>query len=232
MRKKLLLTAFDAFGGESVNPAQEVLGLLPDTLAGVQLIKLVLPTVFGDSLAMAEQAITLHQPDAVLSLGQAGGRPDITVERVAINLMDASLPDNKGQTPKDRPVVPGGPAAFFSTLPVKAMVQAMLDVGVPASVSYTAGAYVCNQLMYGVLHRLAQEGSGAIAGFVHVPYLPQQAEKIGSDMFGLPLADIRRGVEAAVGAIAEEVGGIVNGETSAFLRKSGANNFHREEEQA
>lgn len=203
MQKKLLVTAFDAFGGETINPALQVLEALPDSLHGLQLLKLQVPTVFGDSLIELKQAITYHAPDAVLCLGQAGGRADITVERVAINLMDAGMPDNKGQVPKDAPVVPGGPAAYFSTLPVKAMVEAMLDADVPASVSYTAGVYVCNQLMYGALHALAQAGEKGIACFVHVPYVPGQVAHKKPSPPSMPLADIVRGVEAGIGAIAE-----------------------------
>lgn len=201
---KLLLTAFEPFGGENINPAEEVLRLLPEELAGLHIIKLVLPTVFGDCLHAIDAAIQSRRPDAVLSLGQAGGRQDITVERVAINLMDASMPDNKGLQPVDMPVVPGGPAAYFSTLPVKAMVAAMLEEEVPAAQSLTAGAFVCNQLMYHVLQTFAQEGSRARAGFVHLPYLPQQArvQALDPQLFGLPLEDMERGIRAAISAIA------------------------------
>ncbi len=196
---KLLLTAFDPFGGSPINPAQEALALLPDRVGGAALVKLVVPTVFGDSIDVLTAAIRREQPDAVLCLGQAGGRTGLTPERVAINLNDARIPDNAGNQPIDTPVAEGGPAAYFSTLPVKAMTSAIRRAGVPASVSNTAGTFVCNHLMYGLLHFLAQECPGIRGGFLHVPYLPNQTK----DAPALPLEAILRGIEAAIAAIAE-----------------------------
>ena len=166
---KILLTAFDPFGGESTNASQEALEALPDRVSGGELTKLLLPTVFR---AAGEQAIAAAErlgPDAVLSLGQAAGRRALTPERVAVNLMDARIPDNAGFQPADEPVVPGGPAAYFSTLPVKAMVRAMEAAGVPAQVSLSAGTFVCNSLMYTLLHWAALRAPEVRCGFLHLP---------------------------------------------------------------
>lgn len=199
----MLVTAFDAFGGEAINPALQALEELPESIVGLQLIKLEVPTVFGESLEVVRRALEKHRPDAVLCLGQAGGRSAITVERVAINVMDARMPDNKGYAPEDVPVIPGGPAAYFATLPIKHMVAGMQAAGVSAAVSDTAGTFVCNQLMYGVLHTLHLEGRGAIAGFVHVPYVPTQAQHKTPQPPSMPLEDINKGLVAATAAVGE-----------------------------
>lgn len=207
----LLVTAFDPFDGQSINPAQKVLEHLPDTLdigeAEVRLVTLVVPTEFGASIARATERIAQVRPFAVVCLGQAGGRAAITPERVAINVDDARIPDNAGARPVDTPVVPGGPAAYFSALPIKAMVQAMRDAGYPAAVSNTAGTFVCNHLMYGVAHFLAQGGESLAgedladvqSGFIHVPYIPEQ----GQDGPALPLADVASAIEVALRVVAE-----------------------------
>lgn len=193
---KLLLTAFDPFGGETVNPALEAVkkvGVIP----GVEIMKLEVPTVFHKSIAAVTDAIDSIQPDAVLCVGQAGGRAGLTPERIAINLDDARIPDNEGNQPIDRPIVPEGPAAYFATLPVKAMAEGIRAAGLPASVSNTAGTFVCNHLMYGVLHHLALHKPQTRAGFLHVPFLPEQTKNHPS----LPLEAITRGLEAAITAI-------------------------------
>ena len=152
------------------------------------------------ALAPVAEAIEREAPDAVLCLGQAGGRAAITPERVAINVDDARIPDNAGEQPVDRPTVPGGPAAYFATLPVKAMAEAIRAAGVAAEVSNTAGTFVCNHLMYAVLHLLAERYPGVRAGFMHVPFVPEQTgDKPGQP--SMPLADMVRGLTAAVGAI-------------------------------
>lgn len=173
--KTVLITGFEPFGGEQVNPSWEVVSQLDNAIiAGCRVVARQLPCVFGESLSVLNSAIDTLSPSLVLAIGQAGGRTDITVERVAINVDDARIPDNKGQQPVDEPIVAGGPAAWFSTLPIKAMVAAMREAGVPASVSQTAGTFVCNHVMYGLLHKLSviAEVKG---GFIHIPYLPQQA---------------------------------------------------------
>jgi pyroglutamyl-peptidase len=168
---RVLLTGFEPFGGEPVNPSWQAVSLLARRreVAAVEL-----PCVFAESLPALRAAIELHRPELVVCVGQAGGRPDVTPERVAVNLVDARIPDNAGDQPIDLPVVPGGPAGYFTTLPVKACVAAIRDAGVPASVSQTAGAFVCNQVFYGLMHLLATEFPGVRGGFVHVPFSPEQ----------------------------------------------------------
>jgi pyroglutamyl-peptidase len=173
--QKVLITGFEPFGGERVNPSWEVVKQLNDMeLAGARIIARQLPCVFGVALEALNAAIDEVQPVMVLAIGQAGGRTDITIERVAINVDDARIPDNQGQQPIDEPIVESGPAAYFSTLPIKAIVDSMREAGIPASVSQTAGTYVCNHVMYGLLHRLNSQ-QAIKGGFIHIPYLPEQA---------------------------------------------------------
>ena len=171
----ILITGFEPFGGEAVNPSWEVVRQLDGvTIAGERVVALQLPCVFGEALTVLNAALEAQQPQLTIAVGQAGGRVDITVERVAINVDDARIPDNKGQQPIDEPIVAGGPAAWFSSLPVKAIVAALHEQGIPASVSQTAGTFVCNHVMYGLLHAL-QGRAGSKGGFIHIPYLPEQA---------------------------------------------------------
>ena len=198
---KILLTAFDPFGGASINPALEAVKLVADRLAGVEIVKIEVPTVFGLSIRTVTEAMDREQPDAVLCIGQAGGRPDLTPERIAINIDDARIPDNQGNQILDVPVVSDGPAAYFSTLPVKAMVAAIREAGLPASLSNTAGTFVCNHLMYGVLHHAATHCPQVRAGFMHVPFVPSQVTERPAP--SMAVTDIARGIEAAIAAIAE-----------------------------
>ncbi|HFD2078559.1 pyroglutamyl-peptidase I [Serratia marcescens] len=173
--QKVLITGFEPFGGERLNPSWEVVRQLNDMeLVGTRIAARQLPCVFGAALEALNAAIDEVQPVMVLAIGQAGGRTDITIERVAINVDDARIPDNQGQQPVDEPIVAGGPAAYFSTLPIKAMVSSMREAGIPAAVSQTAGTYVCNHVMYGLLHRLSGQRE-VKGGFIHIPYLPEQA---------------------------------------------------------
>jgi pyroglutamyl-peptidase len=173
--QKVLITGFEPFGGERVNPSWEVVKQLNDMeLAGARIIARQLPCVFGEALEALNAAIDEVQPVMVLAIGQAGGRTDITLERVAINVDDARIPDNQGKQPIDELIVENGPAAYFSTLPIKAMGGSMREAGIPASVSQTAGTYVCNHVMYGLLHRLNDQ-QAIKGGFIHIPYLPEQA---------------------------------------------------------
>lgn len=197
-----LITAFEPFGGEPVNPAWEAVKRL-NAPEGMSLTKLLVPTVFGRAAETVLAALRREQPDYVLCVGQAAGRAAITPERVAINLRDASLPDNAGQQPVDQPIVPGGAAAFFATLPIKAMVRAMENAGVPAAISNSAGTFVCNDLMYTVLYHIETEFPGVRGGFVHVPCLPEQAERMKAGMPAMPLAQIVTGLEAALTALRE-----------------------------
>ncbi len=194
----ILVTAFDPFGGEDRNPALDAMRALPKTIAGARIATCVVPTEFNRSIRVVTEAIEKTQPAAVLAIGQAGGRAAVTPERVAINLDDARIPDNAGAQPLDQPIVADGPAAYFSTLPVKAMVQAIRDAGVPAELSHTAGTYVCNHLMYGILHHFRD--SHTRGGFVHVPYASEQV--VGrTDTPSLPLDSIVTALTAAVEAI-------------------------------
>jgi pyroglutamyl-peptidase len=179
MKKKILLTAFDPFGGEAKNSTEEVCQKLSIEDARIELYRQTLPTVFGKSVDLICRTIDALQPDAVILLGQAGGRKGITPERVAINIADASIEDNAGNRPIDEPNAIGGPAAYFSTLPIKAIVSALNEKEITASVSNTAGTFVCNHLMYCTLHHLASMGNPAIAGFIHLPYLSEQAAAHG-----------------------------------------------------
>lgn len=198
---KLLLTAFDPFGGEKVNPALEVVKMMKDVVGGVEIIKLEVPTVFGKSIDTVTAAIEKHQPDAVLCVGQAGGRFEITPERVAINVDDARIPDNEGNQPVDKPIFQDGAPAYFATLPIKAMAKCMKEAGIPASVSNSAGTFVCNHLMYGVLYTLAKKYPGVRGGFVHVPFIPAQVVGRAAPAPSISAVDIAHGLEAAVAAI-------------------------------
>ncbi|MCE5232559.1 MAG: pyroglutamyl-peptidase I [Mizugakiibacter sp.] len=173
----VLLTGFDAFGGEPVNPSWEAVGALHGArIAGHRVVAAQLPTAFGLSLAALRRALTAHRPALVLAVGQAGGRARISLERVAINVDDARIADNAGAQPVDVPVVADGPAAYFATLPIKAMLAALQRAGIPAEISQSAGTYVCNHVFYGLMHATAKR-RGVRAGFVHIPYLPEQAAR-------------------------------------------------------
>lgn len=174
MSKTILLTGFEPFGGESVNPSWEAVRRLDgETLAGAAVAARRLPCVFGEALAVLREEMAALRPALIVAVGQAGGRPELSLERVAINVDDARIADNAGRRPIDRPVVPGGPAAYFSTLPIKAQAAALRAAGIPAAVSQSAGTFVCNHVFYGLMHALA--GTPARGGFIHIPYLPEQA---------------------------------------------------------
>ena len=202
---KILVTGFEPFGGEARNPSAEVVARLPEQIAGAQIVKLILPTVRYEAPQKVERAVDEHRPDVVLSIGQAGGRSAVSVERVAVNLDDYRIPDNAGNQPADEAVVPGGPDAYLSELPVKAMVEAIQRAGVPAQVSLSAGTFVCNHLLYHVRHYLEGRHPGARNGFIHIPFLPEQVvDKPGQPSMALELSV--RGVEAAIRAIVEQGG--------------------------
>lgn len=191
---KALVTGFEPFGGEPVNPAQEALRLLPARLGALEVATRVMPAVFGRSLDALDDAIAAIVPDIVLCVGLAGGRAALSLERVAINIDDARIPDNRGQQPIDVPVVAGGPAAYFATLPLRAAVAALRDAGLPAIVSNSAGTFVCNHLFYGLMHLAATRRPGLRGGFLHVPFLPGQAARQDGAP-SMALADIVRGIE-------------------------------------
>ena len=197
---KILVTAFDPFGGESLNPAQLAVEKLPDLIGGHTIVKMIVPTVFGVSGDLVTAKMDEIRPDAVVCIGQAGTRLAITPERVAINIMDATIADNAGFIPQDVPVIPDGPAAYFSTLPVKSMTAAINAANIPGKISNTAGTFVCNQLLYRVLHHAAANHPACGCCFIHVPYIPAQVtDKPG--VFAMGLEDIVRGLTAAIESI-------------------------------
>ena len=200
---KLLLTAFDPFDGEPINPALEAVKLVADIVGDVDIVKLEVPTVFGKSIAAVAAAIEKEKPDAVLCIGQAGGRYELTPERVAINLDDAVIEDNEGNQPVDAAIFEDGAPAYFSTLPIKAMAAKIREAGVPASVSNTAGTFVCNHLMYGVLYTLEKKYPGVRGGFMHVPFVTSQVVNRSAPAPSLALEQIVKGIEAAIAAIGE-----------------------------
>ena len=211
---KILVTGFDPFGGEPINPAIESVKRLPDNIAGAEIIKLEIPTVRKKSLEKIEKAINEHNPDVILSIGQAGGRFDISIERVGINLDDFRIPDNEGNQIIDEPIFPDGENSYFVKLPVKAMVQNVQKSNIPASVSYTAGTFVCNHVLYGVLYLIEKKYKGKKSGFIHIPFLPQQVVD-KRNMPSMELNTIVKGLTAAIEAIVKnnedikEVGGTV-----------------------
>ena len=201
---KILLTAFTPFDGENINPALEAMKLLPDKIGNLEVLKLEVPTVFGKSAKLAIEKIEREKPDFVLSIGQAGGRAEITPERIAINIDDARIPDNEGNKPVDRPIYLDGENAYFSTLPVKAMVEAIKKEGIPTSLSNSAGTYVCNHLMYSVLYYIQINALPIKAGFIHVPYIPEQTVE-RKDKPSLALSEIVRGLKASIEAISKKM---------------------------
>lgn len=193
---KILVSAFEPFGGQKVNPALEAMKLLPDNIGGVQILKQEIPTVFYKSVQTVWQAIDREKPDVVISLGQAGGRSCISIERIAINIDDTKAADNEGNEPADQPIFEDGENAYFSTLPIKKIIRAIIESGIPAEVSNTAGTYVCNHVMYGVLYKINKEKLNIRAGFIHVPYIPEQViDRI--DKPSMSLDNIVKGIESA-----------------------------------
>ncbi len=196
--KNVLITGFEPFGGDTLNPsALAVQALNGRLVAGRRVEGKVLPCIFGMSQTALREEIRRTQPELVICTGEAGGRGDISLERVAINIEDASIPDNAGNQPVDRPVFQGGPPAYWSTLPVKAIVAALRKADLPADVSQSAGTFVCNHVFYGLMRTLARKRK-VRGGFIHVPYLPEQARRAADGSPSLPLDEIIRGLEIAI----------------------------------
>lgn len=191
--KKLLITGFDPFGGESVNPSWEAVKLLPDKIGEYELHKMQIPTVFGVAAQRVLQKAAQVNPDVILCIGQAGGRAAVTPERIGINVRSARIADNAGNQPQEEPIVPNGPDGLFATVPVVKMVQAIQNAGLPGAVSNTAGAFVCNDTLYTLLHHYA--GTSVRAGFIHVPYIPEQGTP------NLPLEQTVQALTAAIEAL-------------------------------
>ncbi len=200
---KLLLTAFDPFGGEAVNPAQQAAALVPDTVGGINVLKLTVPTVFSRSAELVSEAILREKPDLVLMIGQAGGRSAVSIERVAINVRSAPIADNEGNRPVEEPVEPGAPAAYFATLPIVRMCGAIRGGGVPAVISNTAGTFVCNSLMYSVLHFIEKHALPVKAGFIHIPFAPEQAARQSVSAPSMSIEDSARAIVLAIRSLAE-----------------------------
>jgi len=197
MTKTVLLTGFEPFNGADVNPSWEAARALDGWSGpGFQVAARELPCVFGRANLALFDAIDALQPDIVIAVGQAGGRHEISVERVALNVDDATIPDNAGQQPVDATIADGGPAAYFSTLPIKAIVRALRLRGFPAGVSQTAGTFVCNHVFYGLMQHA--QGRGMKAGFIHVPFLPQQVADRADVAPSMALNDIIDGLRIAV----------------------------------
>lgn len=172
--KKILITGFDPFGGEAINPSWEAVKRLPDKIGDIKIEKLEIPTVYGKAAKRVISYAEMLQPDAIICIGQAGGRAAITPEVVGINIREGKLADNEGVRYGGEPIIEGAPAAYFSTLPVRDMVTEISKEGIPASLSYSAGAFVCNDTLYTLLHHYRD--SDVKVGFVHVPYLPEQVK--------------------------------------------------------
>ena len=189
--KTLLITGFEPFGGEEINPSWEAVSHLPDKIKGYRLLKWQLPVVFGEAADTVLAVADILSPDAILCIGLAGGRNAITPELVAINLRHARIPDNKGNQPQDEPIIEGGETAYFSTLPARKMAEAISAAGIPSQLSYTAGAYVCNDLLYTLLAHF--QNTQTKVGFIHIPYAKEQEKEPSLEM-----AELVRGLTVAI----------------------------------
>lgn len=208
---KVLITGFDPFGGEKINPAWEAVKGIKDIIEGAKIIKLEIPTVFNKSIEKVKEAMELEKPDIVLCIGQAGGRYDITIERVAINVDDARIEDNEKNQPIDIPVFEDGENAYFSNLPIKAMVEEIKGQGIPSSISNSAGTFVCNHIMYGVLYHINKTYKNMRGGFIHVPFINEQVLDKKNQPY-MPVEHITKALEAAIKAA------VINNED---IKKSG-----------
>ena len=190
MARKLLITGFDPFGKDIINPSWEAVQRLPDTVGNFVLCKLQIPTIFGKAANCVLQQAQIFQPDVILCIGQAGGRSAVTPERIAVNIRDARIADNAGAQPQDDLVIPEGPAAYFATVPVVKMADSIQKIQLPADVSNSAGTFVCNDVLYTLLHHY--HGTATKVGFIHVPYLPEQ---------GTPSLSLNQIIDALCAAI-------------------------------
>jgi len=199
---KILLTGFEPFGGSAVNPSEQVVRhFAAHPPADLELVTAILPVERSRGPSELLQALGQHQPQAVICLGEAARRPAISIERVAINLLDYRIPDNSGQQVTDEQVVPGGPAAYFVTLPVREMQKAIQDAGIPVELSLSAGTYLCNQVLYILLHELASKSMNIPAGFIHLPQLPEQASRQNPPAASMSLEAMVTGIRAALATV-------------------------------
>lgn len=202
---KFLITGFDPFGGQKINPAIEAVKRLPDQIEKAEIIKLEIPTIFNESARIVKEAIEKNKPDYVINVGQAGGRAAITPERIAINLNEGSIPDNAGYKPVGEKIQVKGAAAYFTQLPIKAEVKAIRNVGLPAYISNTAGTYVCNHIFYQVQYLRATQFPNIKTGFIHIPFLPEQVVRRRNTP-SMSLDNIVLGLSAAIQAIVQRDG--------------------------
>lgn len=194
--KKILITGFDPFDHAQINPSYEAVRALPEEIGGATVIKMEIPTVFNKAASIVRDAIMKNIPDIIICVGQAGGRSAISIEQVAINIVEARIPDNEGNQPQDENVIVTGDNAYFSNLPVKAMVKAIQDKGIQAEISYSAGTYVCNEVMYQLLHTITKEFPSMRGGFIHVPYAPKQTK----DKPSMPIETMTEALYSAIQA--------------------------------
>jgi len=204
MMSRILLTGFEPFGGEKVNPSELAIKQLEGkTIAGLEVVAGVLPVVTVKCIDEAVKLIEKYEPVAVLNVGQAGGRVELSIEKVAINVKDYRIPDNEGNQIRYAPVVEGGPDAYFATILVEKIADSLVEKVIPASVSYTAGTYCCNEVFYGVSHYLRNNKPGVLNGFIHIPFILEQAAGAKPPRASMPLEVIVKGLEIAVGVVAE-----------------------------
>lgn len=201
--KTLLVTGFQPFGGENINPSYEAVKYLPDKIGGWTLKKLELPVEFSTSIEVLKNAISNYTPDVVLSVGQAGGRNFITIERIAMNVKDSRVADNAGYIPEDEKIIENGPDGIFSNLPIKKMMKSVTDHNIPCAISNTAGTYVCNTVLYQALHLCNNEYPKMKAGFVHVPYIYEQITQRKINHPGMSLTDIVEALKYMIEAMDE-----------------------------
>lgn len=198
---KALITGFDPFGGESINPAYEAVKKMKREINGCEIIRLEIPTVFGKSLKVIESVIEKENPDIILCVGQAGGRTNITIEKVGINLDEARIPDNEGNKPSGSKIKKDGDNAYFSNLPCKAALKHLHDNHIPAAISYSAGTYVCNHVLYGLMYMIEKKYPSIRGGFVHVPFIPSQVidkNNVASMSLDLMTSALEKIIEAII----------------------------------
>lgn len=201
---KILLTGFDPFGGDKVNPAYEAVKLLPKNIAGADIVTIEIPTVYQKSGEAVEKGIRQYQPDVVICIGQAGGRSGITVEMVAVNIANFRIADNEGNQPLNQSILEDGENAYFATVPVKAMVENIKKHGIPARISYTAGTFVCNDVMYELLYMISKKYPKIKGGFIHVPFAPEQVLERPDGTASMPVETAAKALEYAVEAVVRE----------------------------
>lgn len=195
---KILLTGFEPFGGETINPSWETVNALPDTIEGAMIRKIQLPTVYGQAGELLLKELKDYQPDIAICVGQAGGRKEITVERVAINIKDENTPDNAGNLATDLPISPEGQTAYFTTLPIKKIVSAIKNQQISASISNSAGTFVCNEIFYKLLQYAAETGHPKRCGFIHIPYLKEQTNNKPPQTASMSFETILEALEIAI----------------------------------